>query len=397
MYATVGQALAMLGNLRFGDMLRKLIWEPTGMMSTTTSLEEAKASKDHLGRSRLSRGYFWNENHYIPEPYPDLEAAPGAGATISSVNDYALWIQTLLNAGSNTSSPISDAIYKDITGARTIMNDVPGGAAQTIPPLYALGWINTMIGSRTLITHSGAVTGFGANVYILPDEGVGVVTMANTMGSSNQVGALIFLQILKKLGDEPRPHDTVHLDSLHDTIGNPSRVYHQQSRSAKCHHTSAQAKLPLPGRLMEYVGLYRHSAYGVYNVSLVDDHSTRHRAHSSNAQDPISLTQTQTSLHIQPSNRTWPYEIALTHESNTLFAAEAFVSTCCSKGQTLLLTIIRSGSMGKATSAANVLRTVFHSQEAPGRYVVKVFSSIHCTGPELCLNGISTTRSQSWA
>lgn len=327
MYATVGQALAMLGNLRFGDMLRKLIWEPIGMISTTTSLKEAKALKDHLGQSRLSRGYFWNEDHYIPEPYADLEAAAGAGATISSVNDYALWIQTLLNTCSNDSSPISEAIYNDITGARTIMNEiVPGAPPQPIPPLYALGWINAMLGSHTLITHSGAVTGFGANVYILPDLGVGVVTMANTMGSSNQVGALIFLQILKKMGIVSLAHDAVHLDSLHETVITGPQAYQQESRKTKGEHISTNSKLPLPGDLVEYAGLYRHPAYGVYNIPLVETQFHDYARHSSNDQDAMFSTVGQIKLHVQPSNRTWPYEITLKHESDTLFAAECFVS-----------------------------------------------------------------------
>lgn len=326
MYATVGQALAMLGNLRFGDMVRKLIWEPIGMTSTTTSLDKAQSSTDHLGMSRLSRGYFWNKDHYLPEPYPDLEAAAGAGATISSVNDYALWIQTLLNAGSNDSSPISDAIYSDMTAARTIMNTVPGTAAQTIPAVYALGWINAMLGSHLLITHSGSVTGFGANVYILPDEGWGVVTMANTMGPSNTVGALIFLEILKRSGKGSLAHEAFHLNQLHESIGGPSKAFQEESRKTKSHATPAQAKLPLPGHLTDYIGLYRHPAYGVYNISLVKDKSTYHRIHAPNAQDPILSAPSQTSLHIQPSNRTWPYEIALKHESDTLFAAELFVS-----------------------------------------------------------------------
>jgi len=317
----------MLGNLRFGDMLQKLIWTPIGMISTTTSLKEARASKDHLGRTRLSRGYFWNEDHYIPEPYADLAAAAGAGATISSVNDYALWVQTLLNAGRNSSSPISDAIYRDITRPRTIIDViVPGAPAQPIPPLYALGWINTMIGSHTLITHSGAVTGFGANVYLLPDLGVGVVTMANTMGSSNQVGALIFLQILKKLGVVLPPHDAVHLDSLHEIVIASPKIYQQYSEKVKSERVSTVSKLPLPGNTWEYVGLYRHPAYGVFNVSLIDDQSTSYNIRTPNAQDPILSAPAEISLHIQPSNRTWPYEIALKHESDTLFAAECFVS-----------------------------------------------------------------------
>ncbi|KEQ62188.1 beta-lactamase/transpeptidase-like protein, partial [Aureobasidium melanogenum CBS 110374] len=198
MYGTVGQVLATLSGMNFGDVLKKLIWEPIGMKSTTTSTKEAMAARDDNGEKRLSRGYFWNTDHYLPEPYTNLGPLAGAGATISSVNDYALWIQTLLNAGTNDSSPINEAIYRDLFGPRTIMDGL-FDKVQVLPPLYALGWINVMAGPHDVITHSGSVTGFGANVYILPGEEVGLVTMANTMGSSNQAGALIFIEFMKRL------------------------------------------------------------------------------------------------------------------------------------------------------------------------------------------------------
>jgi hypothetical protein len=324
MYATVGQAIGMRGNLRFGDALKKLIWEPIGMTSTTTSPKEAKAAKDQSGRSRLSRGYFWKEDHFIPEPYANIEGLPGAGATISSVNDYALWIQALLNAGSNDSSPISDAIYRDITMPRTIMNDLPGAGAS--PPLYALGWFVTMLGSRKLVTHSGSVTGFGANVYLLPDEGFGIVTMANTMGSSNMAGALMFLEVLKKLGQVSSTHDAAHLNSLHGSITSHPGVHLKKFRSTKGEQVSTNQKLHLPGHLREYVGSYGHPAYGVFNVSLIEDKAARHGGHASNLQETITATSAPIKLHVRPSERTWPYELSFKHESDTLFAAELLVS-----------------------------------------------------------------------
>jgi hypothetical protein len=324
MYAAVGQAIGMRGNLRFGDVLKKLIWEPIGMKSTTTSPKEAKAAEDQLGRSRLSRGYFWNEDHYIPEPYANIGGLPGAGATISSVNDYALWIQALLNAGSNESSPITDAIYRDITMPRTIMNDIPG--AEASPPLYALGWFVTMLGSHRLVTHSGAVTGFGANIYLLPDEGLGIVTMANTMGSSNTAGALIFLEIFKKLGKVSSAHDVVHLKSLHDPVTSHPGVHLEKLRGAKGKQVSTDPRLPLPGHLREYVGFYRHPAYGVFNVSMIEDQTIRHGGHASNLQETIKATSAPIKLHVRPSERTWPYDLSFKHESDTLFAAELFVS-----------------------------------------------------------------------
>lgn len=326
MYGTVGQALEMLGGMKFGDVLRKLIWEPIGMRSTTISTKEAQAARDNHGQRRLSRGYFWNKDHYLPEPYADLDPLAGAGATISSVNDYALWIQALLNAGTNDSSPITGAIYGDITKPRTIMNDLPPIGDQEFPPLYALGWINIMIGSHRIVTHSGSVTGFGANVYILPDEGFGFVSMANTMGSSNQVGATIFLEILKKLGKVSSYHDTIHLNSLHDVLASYPETHQQSSSKTTNDYVQTGAKLPLPGRLVDYTGSYHHPAYGVFNVSVVGDRYDHYEGHTAGTQESILSPSAKNLLRIQPSQRTWPYEIELKHKGNTLFAAQIYVS-----------------------------------------------------------------------
>lgn len=326
MYGTVGQALEMLSGIKFGDVLRKLIWEPIGMRSTTTSTKEAETARDNHGRKRLSRGYFWNKDHYLPEPYVDLNPLAGAGATISSVNDYALWIQALLNAGTNDSSPITGSIYGAITNPRTIINNLPPMGDQEFPPLYALGWINVMIGSHRITTHSGSVTGFGANVFILPDEGFGFVSMANTMGSSNQVGATIFFEVLKKLGKASSMYDTFHLNSLHDALASYPET-RQQSRSKNTNEdVSTSAKIPLPGRLVDYTGSYHHPAYGVFNVSAVEDKADNYEGHATGTQESILGPSLQTTLRIQPSQRTWPYEIGLRHKENTLFAAQFYVS-----------------------------------------------------------------------
>lgn len=394
MYATVGQWLAMRGGLSFGDVIWKLIWEPLGMISTTASLKEAKASMDHLGRPRLSRGYFWNKDHYLPESYPNIKADAGAGATISSVNDYVLWIQTLLNAGSNDSSPISDSIYRDITGARMIMNDIPGAAGQILPPLYALGWFTTMIGSHTLVTHSGSVTGFGTNVYLLPDEGFGLVIMGNTMVSSNQAGALIFLAILKKLGKVSSGHDAAHLNSLHESVISHQQGYQQEFRKVKGEH-STDSKLPLPGYLKEYIGLYRHPAYGVFNVSVVEEESSYQGRFAAGLQGAIPSTSAGVKLNVRPSTRSWPYEITLKHESNTLFAAELFVSIPYPLRQISALTNLRSGFMVKAMSEMNVLWEARQMMTGPN--AVKRFSSSLCMKAELCSNETSMVKSRHWA
>ncbi|KAG9664994.1 beta-lactamase/transpeptidase-like protein, partial [Aureobasidium melanogenum] len=323
MYGTVGQALAMLSGIDFGDVLKKFIWEPIGMRSTTTSTKEAMAARDQHGKTRLSRGYFWNKDHYLPEPYTNLDPLAGAGATISSVNDYALWIQALLNAGTNDTSPINEAIYRDLVGPRTIMSGL-FDKVQSFPPLYALGWINIMAGPHEVITHTGSVTGFGANVYILPGEEIGLVSMANTMGSSNQAGALIFIEIMKRLGKVSSVNDTAHLNSLHESMVSYPRANQRLFSANSENHISTGPELPLPGRLADYIGSYHHPAYGVFNVSAVEEKPNHYGGHAAGIQEPIMSTSPKVLLRIKPSDRTWPFEIGLEHKGNTFFATQIY-------------------------------------------------------------------------
>ncbi|THY55074.1 hypothetical protein D6C98_04297 [Aureobasidium pullulans] len=323
MYATIGAVLERLTKLSFGQVLRTLIWEPIGMISTTASLEEAKAARDSLGRRRLSKGYFWHRDHHLPEPYEAVKPMAGAGATISSVNDYALWVQALLNAGRNHSSPVSDRLFQDITAPRTIIDNAPGVQPQ-MPLLYALGWFVVTIGSHRIITHSGAVPGFGANVYLLPDEGLGFVSMANTAGTSNVAGAILFNEILKRSGKMSPPLDVDPLTLLlQDPIMFPGRpgLQHAPQNESQDLRQSIHPVLPLPGLLQDYAGLYSHPAYGIFNVSLEDNEASYLDRPESTHQRPVTASSGPISLRIQPSKRTWPVEFVLTHESNTLFAA----------------------------------------------------------------------------
>lgn len=66
------------------------------------------------------------------------------------------------------------------------------------PQLYALGWATLSIKGYTVVGHTGGLPGFGANILFLPDDGYGVVTMGNTAGTSNIVGNLIAMVLLKQ-------------------------------------------------------------------------------------------------------------------------------------------------------------------------------------------------------
>lgn len=336
MYAVMTDVLETVYGVGLETIFRNHFWKPLGMLSTTFD-PHAEGSD---GTSRHARGYYWNltdrkcrgsdcEGDYVPEPYDDNSANPGAGAIYSTVNDYALWIKAFLEAADpntppNASSPITPSLFRDMTAPRAILPDIVSGQDPDYgfmtPPLYALGWMTVQILGETIVTHSGAQTGFGTNVYVLPARGLGIVTMGNTVGTSNYAGSEIALRVLlRKLnltgayGEETVALLQQSLRGLSEATIPPSKKRHRapENASAGSRKISISDPFPLPGQLADYAGQYLHPAYGSINLTLI------HQPSPSSDQSGEYLEGL-----IYP--RIWPLKFQLYHRTDTVFDVKYF-------------------------------------------------------------------------
>ena len=227
MYAVAGDVLETISGMQCGQVLKKWLWEPLGMKTTYWYLRDVIDDPQLSIKKDMSRGYYWiNEEKgeeetstggfYTPEPFIPFAGIAPAGATISSVSDYAKWMQALLTASSVTGEPvlqdeqesknmtdpvISANLLKDLTTARvTVPMPLPRNP-QMVPAWYNLGWISlpsTLGPFHPLVSHGGGLTGYGTELFLLPNDKFGVVTMGNTRGASNVVGGLIATEVIKR-------------------------------------------------------------------------------------------------------------------------------------------------------------------------------------------------------
>lgn len=263
----------------------------------------------------------------------DITPVAGAGATFSSVNDYALWVKALLESSKlNQSSPITASLFQDMTTPRSII-DIPEGLGVDFPR-YSLGWILLTLDGKSLITHSGATIGHGSQVFLLPNEKFGVVTMANRDSPGNILGNLMFFQLLKRRFPDMNEHMTgqtlQQLRELFYSNDSSTRQHQGTGKSSKAQHAS-MTKIPLPGNLDDYTGLYGHPAYGTVNVSRNIPWSPKQVVHGSvlDSQQRPLLSQyvddRADDLFVQPSKRMWPGAWSLSHKFLTFFKAEMYV------------------------------------------------------------------------
>ena len=330
MYAVVTDLIQTVTGMDLEIFLQKLIWGPLGMASTTFHIPTGKHE-----RPRLARGYYWNSHdddqsgvthsgEYIPEVYINLLDTKGDGATISTVNDYALWIKALLDATAdaesrNSSSPITGRIYRDLVTARAIIpeDDLEGTNG---PLLYALGWVIAYVGNAQLVAHNGGLNGFGTEVYLLPKQDYGVVTMGNTADTSNEAGSIIvsklLLQKLNSATDSSISASSFQQGLLKNQQAGRrtrrTRLGSQGSSSMPERFPVRKEHLPLPLPLSFFAGLYSHPAYGTIDLAVPTSKMT--------------ASSTLSSGHVLETtfDRKWVEIEVLTHISGTLFEVKNF-------------------------------------------------------------------------
>ena len=333
MYVVMTNLLEAVTGMDLETLLRDRLWKPLGMLSTSFTSPALQSSPN------LARGYYWDLSTkncgYIPEPYLDLLPISGAGATISTVNDYALWIKALLSAANpdrptNHSSPITRVMFQDLITPRTITSPNFAGINDTwtfaTPPLYALGWVTLNIAGETIIMHEGSLTGFGSAVYLLPKHQFGIVMMANTETTSNLAEAVLASTLLKRKLQNAKVLDggdrqTANLQTIQDTLLNLSGHTLSKPNSKhllkECQPTNPArprhiTSLPLPGTISDFAGLYTHPAYGSLNLTV-----------STTSRNPVDSTTIPT-LHLRAIlyPRTWPRRLSFHHTTDTVFALE---------------------------------------------------------------------------
>ncbi|PSR74025.1 beta-lactamase/transpeptidase-like protein, partial [Coniella lustricola] len=206
----------LTGGRSLGAVLREWIWEPLGMQGTYFSLEDALAAAARERREEeghyVASGYSWDPR---TQTFTTVELMPtdevgGAGAVMSTVDDYTKWLRMWLRQG----APLSAEAQRAVLTPRMLVNpegtvvaaeDTGEGAASQQPydfPLaYALGWQVGSYRGHRFWTHSGGMHAYGAEVFFCPQLEFGFVAFGNTALTSNALElALMWDMVDDRLG-----------------------------------------------------------------------------------------------------------------------------------------------------------------------------------------------------
>lgn len=221
MVATGGYAAAAAAGGDWGDLaaayddeIRERVLDPIGMTETTFSFNEVIENGDYATPhgANLTPAY---------EPIPlSLEEtlipiAP-AGLAWSNVTDMAKYLQTQLALGI---APDGTRVISEENLLETWEPQVAVDATTG----YGLGWFVGEYKGLREVSHGGNTFGFTSDLAFLPDEGIGIVVLANGQGT-NLFNEGVRIRLWELLFGQPMEHDAEIERAVKDASGTVEEI-----------------------------------------------------------------------------------------------------------------------------------------------------------------------------
>ena len=184
-FALLGKIVTKVSGMRYQDYIKKNIWEPLGMKTST--YEYGDVAPDKLAHGYRWLNEKWNEEQLL---HDTKDGSWGAmGAMISSIDEFGNYMAFHLSAwppgNAKDDGPIKRSSVREMHhpwrfNGLNLNYTYPNGRVCPIVTAYCygLGWTRDCDG-RVYIAHSGGLPGFGSQWRIMPDYGIGVVAFAN--------------------------------------------------------------------------------------------------------------------------------------------------------------------------------------------------------------------------
>jgi beta-lactamase class C len=179
----VGRALSSVYELPYETLAAQRLFAPLGM--TTASVgEEGLArhgnwARPHM-RDRLVKGAEvfgpWRATRVKPAYY----RTPAAGGVNASLLDMTLWLKAQMGGAPGVLSAETLALIH----APRVISPSESARIRSVSPRfkaaqYGFGWRLYNYGGAPVVSHSGTVDGYAAQIAFLPEQEVGIVLLSN--------------------------------------------------------------------------------------------------------------------------------------------------------------------------------------------------------------------------
>jgi CubicO group peptidase (beta-lactamase class C family) len=259
-FTAAGGVLEHIMDAEYEKLMTERLLGPLGMVQSTYSRPEAKAS------GRLAKSYAIVDGEVQAMDFIDVSyLAPTAGLYSTAV-EMIRWVQFHLDDGWVEDHQLVSKESMDWVHSPHMVVDDPWALEhfQSTDVTYGLGWFRATHRGRLLISHGGSFNGHRTNISYMPELNTGVVVMCNLNLTS--FPGLIFRIIYDRLlGFD----DAKKWDSIFRAMDQAQRKMTQEEEKQFLEARQPEKKPQYT--LADYTGTYTHPGYGAFEVALAED------------------------------------------------------------------------------------------------------------------------------
>ncbi len=257
MFLTAGYLVGTLSGASWEDGIRQLVLTPLGMARTNFSVAASQKDPDH------SLGYTVRRDTIERLPFRDISLVGPAGSINSSAEEMTKWITLHLNGGkAGDRQVLQPATIRDMYRPYTPIGGM-GTATELGPMSYGLGWFVDTYRGRYRAQHGGNIDGFSAGVTLLPNDGMGIVVLANQNGAA--INEIIARTAMDRLfGGERREWNA---EGLRQRDAAAAGAVQNEEKKGEARIAGTRLAHPLAA----YAATYADSGYGPATVALERD------------------------------------------------------------------------------------------------------------------------------
>jgi CubicO group peptidase (beta-lactamase class C family) len=257
MFLAAGEALASAAGMSWDRFIDQRIFEPLGMRTSNTSVNDLPAQPD------VATPHQYLDGKAVPIAWRNIDNVAPAGSINSSAIEMAQWLRMLLGDGSYAGRKLLEpARLREITTPQTLMPFEP----DTLVPsthfsLYGLGVAMRDYQGVKVLMHTGGIDGMLSLVAFVPERKVGLVVLTNMTGHNNLYTALMYRVLDSYLGAPARDWSRIFL-----TL---TEAEEKRAATALARRDSARVMGTKPSLALErYAGTYENELYGKVVIAL---------------------------------------------------------------------------------------------------------------------------------
>lgn len=202
-FAMLGYVISQVSGMSYQTYIAQEIWKPLGMKETFWDYKKVPGQQ-------LVQGYRWVKGQFVPQPIEGDGAYGIMGGILTSTADFSKYMafhQSVYEKGMPTSTVLKPSSIREMhypwnfngLNRRGYRGD---GTPCENASHYGYGLrIDRNCEQIDMIGHSGGLPGYGSDWKILPDYGIGIVTLTNgTYGSAALLNNELLPWIVAKAG-----------------------------------------------------------------------------------------------------------------------------------------------------------------------------------------------------